>query len=41
MKLVLTKRFVEVLEDAGVFKMNEEGIEALIDFVENMEKEER
>ncbi len=35
--MALTKRFVEVLEDAGVFKMNKEGIEAFIHFVENIE----
>ena len=37
LKMALTKRFVEVLEDAGVFKMNKEGIEAFIHFVENIE----
>lgn len=41
LKLALTKRFVEVLEDAGVFKMNEQGISAFIDFVESIEKEEK
>jgi Galactose-1-phosphate uridyltransferase len=37
LKLALTSRFVEVLEDAGVFKMNDEGIHAFIDFIENIE----
>ena len=26
-----------MLEDAGVFKMNDEGIHAFIDFIENIE----
>lgn len=41
LKLALTKKFVEVLEDAGVFKMDEQGINAFIDFIENKEKEEK
>lgn len=41
LKLALTSRFVEVLEDAGVFKMDEQGINAFIDFIENIEKEEK
>lgn len=41
LKMALTKKFVEVLEDAGVFKMNEQGIEAFIDFIENIQKEEK
>ena len=32
----LTHKFVRVLEDAGVFKMNEEGKEAFIKFVESV-----
>ncbi len=36
LKQELTKKFVEVLEDAGVFKMNDEGINAFIEFVENI-----
>lgn len=32
----LTVKFVNVLEDAGVFKMNDEGINAFIDFVEKL-----
>jgi len=34
----LTIKFVEVLEDAGVFKMNDEGIDAFINFVQSMDK---
>ena len=34
LKEELTHKFVNVLEDAGVFKMNEEGKEAFIKFVE-------
>lgn len=41
LKLALTKKFVEVLEDAGVFKMNSEGIDAFIHFVENIEGGEK
>ena len=32
----LTKKFVRVLEDAGVFKMNDEGIDAFVTFVEGL-----
>ena len=32
----LTKKFVRVLEDAGVFKMNDEGIDAFVTFVESL-----
>ena len=32
----LTKKFVRVLEDAGVFKMNDEGINAFVTFVESL-----
>ncbi len=35
----LTAKFVEVLENAGVFKMNEEGIDSFVRFVENIDKE--
>lgn len=41
MKLEITKKFVSVLEDAGVFKMNETGINAFIKFVESIDKEEK
>lgn len=34
----LTKKFVNVLEDAGVFKMNDEGIDSFISFVESIGK---
>lgn len=34
----LTIKFVEVLEDAGVFKMNAEGVEALISFVKSIDR---
>ena len=34
----LTRKFVNVLEDAGVFKMNEEGIDAFISFVKDVYK---
>lgn len=34
----LTKKFVEVLEDAGVFKMNDAGINAFEKFIESMEE---
>jgi Galactose-1-phosphate uridyltransferase len=37
LKISLTKKFVHVLENAGVFKMNEEGIEAFIHFIESLE----
>lgn len=40
LKTALTIKFVEVLEDAGVFKMNDEGIEAFCSFVESLCKEE-
>ena len=40
LKTALTIKFVEVLEDAGVFKMNDEGIDAFCDFVESLRKEE-
>lgn len=33
----LTRIFVCVLEDAGVFKMNNEGIQAFIEFIESLE----
>ena len=33
----LTNKYVQVLEDAGVFKMNDEGIGAFVSFVENIE----
>lgn len=36
----VTKKFVNVLENAGVFKMNEEGINAFISFVESLDEEE-
>ena len=36
----LTIKFVEVLEDAGVFKMNDEGKRAFIEFVKSIESEE-
>lgn len=39
LKTALTIKFVQVLEDAGVFKMNEEGIEAFCNFVESLDKE--
>lgn len=32
----LTHKFVSVLEDAGVFKMNDNGKEAFIKFVESI-----
>ena len=32
----LTKKFVRVLEDAGVFKMNDEGIDAFVTFIESL-----
>ncbi|MFR7590453.1 MAG: UDP-glucose--hexose-1-phosphate uridylyltransferase [Longibaculum sp.] len=38
LKVALTKKFVEVLEDAGVFKMDDEGIDAFVSFVESMNK---
>ena len=38
LSLALTKKFVNVLEDAGVFKMNDEGIDSFIHFVESMEE---
>ena len=34
----LTKKFVCVLEDAGVFKMNEEGIDSFIHFVKSIDE---
>ena len=40
LKTALTVKFIEVLEDAGVFKMNDEGIDAFCDFVESLCKEE-
>lgn len=40
LKTALTKKYVEVLEDAGVFKMNDSGIEAFISFVEIIGKED-
>lgn len=40
LKEALTKKFVEVLEDAGVFKLNQEGIEAFESFVESMDMKE-
>ena len=33
----LTKIFVEVLENAGVFKMNDEGIDAFVEFVKSID----
>lgn len=36
----LTRIFVCVLEDAGVFKMDDQGIDSFISFVESMDKEE-
>lgn len=39
--IALTKKFVYVLEDAGVFKMNNEGIDAFISFVKSLDEEER
>lgn len=35
----LCQKFVEVLEDAGVFKMNQKGIDALIAFTKSLDKE--
>ena len=32
----ITIKFVKVLEDAGVFKMNDQGIQAFIEFVEGV-----
>ena len=40
LKEELTHKFVNVLEDAGVFKMNEEGKEAFIKFVEMVGEKE-
>ena len=40
LQTALTKKFVEVLEDAGVFKMNDAGINAFEKFVESMQNEE-
>lgn len=39
LKKALTEKFVNVLEDAGVFKMNDEGIDAFIQFVESIKEE--
>lgn len=35
----LTQKFVEVLENAGVFKMDQTGIEALVSFVQSLDRE--
>lgn len=40
LKESLTKKFVEVLEDAGVFKMDDEGIDSFINFIENIDRED-
>ena len=41
LKDALTRKFVNVLEDCGVFKMDDEGIDAFMSFVESLnEKEE-
>ena len=40
LKTALTIKFVEVLEVAVVFKMNDEGIDSFCDFVESLRKEE-
>lgn len=37
----VTIKFVGVLENAGVFKMDEEGINAFISFVESLDREEK
>ena len=34
----LTSKFVEVLEDAGVFKLNDEGIHGFVDFVQSLDQ---
>lgn len=39
LKTALTIKFVEVLEDAGVFKMNDEGINAFCSFVESINRQ--
>lgn len=36
MEIEVTKKFVSVLENAGVYKMNEKGIEAFTRFVESL-----
>ena len=38
-ELELTKRFVEVLENAGVFKMDEQGQQAFITFIKSIQSE--
>lgn len=40
LQVALTKKFVQVLEDAGVFKMDNQGIDAFISFVKSLDKEE-
>lgn len=37
LSIALTQKFVNVLEDAGVFKMNEEGIDSFVHFVKSIE----
>lgn len=41
LKTALTQKYVEVLEDAGVFKMDEAGIDAFISFVEQLKEDEK
>ena len=36
MEIEVTKKFVSVLENAGVYKMNEKGIEGFTRFVESL-----
>ena len=38
-ELELTKKFVEVLENAGVFKMDEQGQQAFITFIKSIQSE--
>lgn len=40
LKNEVASKFVSVLENAGVFKMDEQGIDAFISFVESVDKEE-
>lgn len=40
LKQALTMKFVNVLEDAGVFKMDEKGIDSFINFVESLDEKE-
>lgn len=41
LKTALTQKYVEVLEDAGVFKMDEAGIDAFISFVDQLKEDEK